>query len=103
MPSGSARRDRLTWSAAASDMPMRTSPAIRGPKVREILEDAFSVPVVVDNDVNMAAIGEAYLGAGKDQRDFLCLTYGTGIGGAIVQDRQIFRGSSFSAGEFGRS
>ena len=76
-------------------------PGYTGTRVRQILEDAFAVPVAVDNDVNMAALGEACLGAGKDQADFLCLTYGTGIGGAIVQNRRIYRGSCFSAGEFG--
>lgn len=72
-----------------------------GTDIRGVLEEEFHVPVSVDNDVNAAAIGEAYFGAGRDSKDFLCLTYGTGVGGAIVLDRKVFRGSSFSAGEFG--
>lgn len=72
-----------------------------GTEIRKILQEAFGVPVTVDNDVNAAAVGEAYFGAGRDQKDFLCITYGTGVGGAIVLDRKVYRGSCFSAGEFG--
>ena len=70
-------------------------PGYTGTPVRMALERSFGVPVVVDNDVNMAAIGEGVLGAGREERDFLCLTFGTGIGGAIVQNREVYRGSSF--------
>ena len=76
-------------------------PNYTGICIREELEHAFHVPVVVENDVNSAAIGEAVFGAGRHYSDFLCLTYGTGIGGAIVQNRQIYHGCSFSAAEFG--
>ena len=76
-------------------------PGYTGTPVRELLEYIFHVPVVVDNDVNMAAVGEGALGAGKEEQDFLCLTYGTGIGGAIIQNKEVYRGSSFSAAEFG--
>ncbi|MEG0664517.1 MAG: ROK family protein, partial [Clostridia bacterium] len=41
------------------------------------------------------------VGAGSNERDFLCLTYGTGVGGAIIQDRAIYTGTNYSAGEFG--
>ena len=70
-------------------------------KVKKILADTFRTPVFVENDVNAAALGEAQFGAGKDVADFLCLTYGTGVGGAIVINRQIYRGSRWSAGSFG--
>lgn len=76
-------------------------PGYTGMELRRELETAFHVPVQVENDVNAAAIGEAVYGAGKEYEDFLCLTYGTGVGGAIIQHRNIYHGSGFSAAEFG--
>ena len=76
-------------------------PGYTGMEIRKELEAKFHIPVMVENDVNSAAIGEAVYGAGKNSESFLCLTYGTGVGGAIVQDKKIYHGSSFSAGEFG--
>jgi predicted NBD/HSP70 family sugar kinase len=78
-------------------------PGYTGFPLRDFIEQKFSVSVAIENDVNAAAIGEAKYGAGKDSADrtFLCLTYGTGIGGAIVLDGDIYHGSTFSAGEFG--
>ena len=76
-------------------------PDYTGIQIRRELEQLFHKPTVVENDVNSAAIGEAVYGAGKDHDDFLCLTYGTGVGGAIVQNKKIYHGCGFSAGEFG--
>ena len=72
-----------------------------GTPLKAILEQELGIPVWVENDVNSAAWCEACLGAGKDSRDFLCLTYGTAIGGAIVLNGQLYRGANWSAGEFG--
>lgn len=76
-------------------------PGYSGMPIRKILEEQFNVPVIVENDVNAVALGEGAYGAAKNYKDYLCLTYGTGIGGAIVINRRLYRGCHGSAGEFG--
>lgn len=76
-------------------------PNYTGSKIRETFEKKYGVPVAVDNDVNCAALGEAHFGAGRGTDEFLCLTYGTGVGGCIYQNGDVYRGSKFAAGEFG--
>lgn len=76
-------------------------PGYTGMNIRSILEDRFHVPSVVLNDVHAAAIGEAAIGAGKNLDDFLMLTYGTGVGGAIWLNNMLYRGSKRNAGVFG--
>ena len=76
-------------------------PGYTGMRIRQILEQEFQVPAVVENDVSAAAIGELHFGAGRGNENFLCLTYGTGVGGAIVLEGKVFTGTAFSAGSFG--
>ena len=76
-------------------------PGYTGTNWKELLENQFHVPVYVENDVNAAALGEGTYGVGKGVSNYLCLTYGTGVGGAIVFNHEIYHGSSHSAGEFG--
>ncbi|MDE5910565.1 MAG: ROK family protein [Lachnospiraceae bacterium] len=76
-------------------------PGYTGIQYKKTLEELFHVPVAVENDVNAAALGEAVYGAGQDHEQFLMLTYGTGVGGAVIHDRKVFHGSSYSASEFG--
>lgn len=65
------------------------------------LRRQFGVPVVVGNDVEVAAIGEQRFGAGRDGANFLCVFVGTGIGGGLVIDGQLYRGATGTAGEIG--
>ncbi len=76
-------------------------PGYTGTKIKEIIEAETGIPAAVENDVNSAALGEAIFGAAKGYENFICLTYGTGIGGAIYLNNKLFTGNSFSAGEFG--
>lgn len=67
--------------------------------IRGMLEEAFGVPAVVENDVNAAAMGERWRGAARGHESFLFVSIGTGIGAGIVLDGEIYRGAHFAAGE----
>ena len=76
-------------------------PGYTGTPLRKILTELIGLPITIDNDVNCAAVGEAKFGAGRRHNDFICITYGTGIGGAIVIDKKIYSGVNGIAGEIG--
>ncbi len=67
----------------------------------KILRKRLGLPVFVDNDVNVMALGEAYFGAGLGAVNMLCITLGTGVGGGLILDGSLYRGSNYAAGEFG--
>lgn len=70
-------------------------------KVKETLEEKFSIPVYTGNDVEVATLGELNFGAGKGHKDIVCVFVGTGIGSSIVKGGKIHLGASQSAGEIG--
>ena len=73
----------------------------RDEPLRQALEDRLGLPVLLDNDANTTAWAELRFGAARGFLDVLCITLGTGIGGALVIGGQVFRGANGLAGEFG--
>ncbi len=69
--------------------------------LKRYLSDSFELPVCVDNDANVMALAEFRFGAGRGFRNVLCVTIGTGIGGGIILDGELFHGSDFAGAEFG--
>ena len=69
--------------------------------LRDALSARLGLPVLVDNDANAAGLAEAQLGAGRGHRFVLCVNLGTGLGGSLVLDGEIYRGAAGMAGEFG--
>ena len=69
--------------------------------LKDLLEVETSLPAVIDNDANMAALGEMWKGAGNGAKDLVCVTLGTGVGGGIIHNGQIVHGISGAAGEVG--
>ena len=67
----------------------------------EILHEKFGVPVKVCNDANVAALGEAKFGAGKNYSDSVFVTLGTGVGGGIVIGGKLFEGNKSAGAEIG--
>ena len=65
------------------------------------LETKIGCPVILANDANCAGLGEAWLGAGRRFHNMILLTLGTGVGGAIIMNNQLFTGHQGAAGELG--
>ena len=67
--------------------------------LKQLLEERYSLPVHISNDVNAVAMCEHWLGAGKGHKHFFCMTFGTGIGGALVIHSKVYEGAHLRAGE----
>lgn len=82
----------VTWAYSLNwrDYPLRAK-----------LQEHFKLPVTVDNDVNLAALGELWYGEGQHAQNMILIAIGTGIGAGIIIDGALYRGSHESSGEIG--
>lgn len=76
-------------------------PEFDGFPVRDVIERKLGASVVLENDANAAALGEKWIGAGREVDDLVLLTLGTGIGGGIISGGRILHGFLGMAGELG--
>ncbi|HLJ49929.1 MAG TPA: ROK family protein [Bryobacteraceae bacterium] len=76
-------------------------PEFEGIPIRDEIEKLLGAPVFLENDANAAALGEKWIGAGRDVSDLVLLTLGTGIGGGIISGGKILHGHVGMAGELG--
>ncbi|NJD22664.1 MAG: ROK family protein [Melioribacter sp.] len=74
---------------------------IRNFNIKKTLEKKISIPVLIENDVNLAGLGIKKFELDKNVKNILVVFVGTGIGGALFFDGKLYRGSSFYAGEIG--
>ncbi len=72
-------------------------------RLKEAIHASVGLPVEIDNDANAAAVGEARFGAGRGHKDLVFVIWGTGVGGGVIIDGKIFRGSFGGAGEIGHT
>jgi glucokinase len=82
-------------AVAAVNLPIRDLP------IRDEIARRLGIPVFVDNDANVAALGEHRFGAARGARDAVMLTVGTGIGGGVIVEGELYRGASGAASEPG--
>ncbi len=73
----------------------------RNVPLMSLLQKKLKVPVFIDNDVNLIALGEWKFGAGRGYDNLLCMTLGTGVGSGIILNGDLYRGEGFAAGELG--
>jgi glucokinase len=77
--------------------------AWRDVPISEEMQKLTGLPVFADNDGNLMALAEAKLGAGKGCKNLICITVGTGIGGGIILNGSLYRGSAYAGAELGHA
>ena len=70
-------------------------------EVGSVIEKEIGIPFAIDNDANVAALGERWVGAGKNNPDVVFVTLGTGVGGGIIADGNLIHGVAGAGGEIG--
>ena len=78
-------------------------PSLVNFKLKAALQERLGWPVFLENDANAAAIGEMWLGVARGCRDVMSVTLGTGVGGGLILDGKLWRGSHGSGGEIGHT
>lgn len=91
----------LNMDTGACELLPAFTPEWTGFPLKQQLEERLRLPVFVINDVRAATLAEHVCGAGRPYRDFACIAVGTGIGGGLVLDDQLYFGSRGGAGELG--
>jgi glucokinase len=71
--------------------------------IRDLMSERIGLPVFIDNDANVAALAEFLYGAGRGARNMVMLTVGTGIGGGLVLNRKLYRGTTGAGAELGHT
>ena len=69
--------------------------------LKKIIEKKLRIPTFIDNDVNVIALAEWKYGAGRRMKNMICITIGTGLGGGLIINNELYRGEGFAAGELG--
>ena len=82
-------------AVAAVNLPIADLP------IRDLVAERVGLPVFVDNDANVAALAESLYGAAKGKKNVVMLTIGTGIGGGLIVDGQVYRGATGAGAELG--
>lgn len=70
-------------------------------EIKSVFEKEFNIPFYIENDANVAALGEKWKGAGENSTDVVFITLGTGVGGGIIVNDKLLRGIGGAAGEIG--
>jgi glucokinase len=78
-------------------------PLLKNVPLKKLLESELGIPVFIENDANIAALGELWAGDGKGIDNFLLLTLGTGIGSGLILNGNLWTGETGKAGEFGHA
>ncbi|MDV4151388.1 ROK family protein [Clostridium sp. AL.422] len=76
-------------------------PSLQGLRIKEEIEKRTKKNVEIENDANCVALAEKWIGNGIDSKNFICITIGTAIGGAIVINGELYKGGNNISGEFG--
>lgn len=78
-------------------------PSLTDFPLKTVLEERLGWPVLLENDANAAAVGEMWLGAARGCCDVVSVTLGTGVGGGVILEGELWRGAHGSAGEIGHT
>jgi glucokinase len=78
-------------------------PSLTNFPLKSVLEERLGWPVLLENDANAAAVGEMWMGAARGCRDVISVTLGTGVGGGVILEGELWRGAHGSAGEIGHT
>jgi glucokinase len=76
-------------------------PSLANFRLADALQRELQRPAVIENDANAAAVGEMWQGAARGASTIVCITLGTGVGGGIILNGELWRGADGSAGELG--
>src|SRR5439155_15454611 len=78
-------------------------PGWRNTQLTELLGQALGCPVYLENDANLAGLGEFHQGAGRGTRNLVYITWSTGVGGGLILDGKLYSGAHGTAGEIGHT